>query len=233
MARKGTEADKLADKRYDEKRAGQRTRNWTVILYPEDLPEDWVKRINDQCFKWVQSPLHDKDCNANGEPKKAHYHALFIFSVVKSVEQIKSLMIELFGQSGSGSIIGVAPPKQVNDRSALVRYMAHLDNPEKVQYDVAEIIGYNGADISEIMKRTSTELREMTIAMEIYIEDNEITELADFVKEIREDQPEWYTIVSTKMTLYFNAFIRSRRHKLRNINNIKIVKVNEYGEIIQ
>ncbi len=217
MSRERTNASKEAEQRYDEKRAGQRTRNWTVIFYPDDLPEDWVQRVNDQHFKWIQSPLHNKDYNADGEFKKEHYHALFMFSVVKSLEQIRSLLIELFGVSENGSIIGVAPPKQVTDRSALVRYMAHLDNPEKAQYDIADIIGHNGADVAEVMKRTSTEMREMTIAMEIYIEDNNITELSDFVKAIREVQPEWYTIVSTKMTIYFNAFIRSRRHKLREV----------------
>ena len=33
---------KQKQREYDAKRAGQRTRNWTVIFYPEDLPEDWV-----------------------------------------------------------------------------------------------------------------------------------------------------------------------------------------------
>ncbi len=234
MSKKQTNASKEAKKRYDEKRAGQRTRNWTVIFYPDDLPEDWVERVNDLHFKWIQSPLHDQDFNADGEAKKPHYHTLFMFSVVKTYEQVQEMMIELFGTSETGSIIGVAPPKQVSDRSALVRYMAHLDNPDKAQYDVNDIIGHNGGDPSEVLKYSASETRDMIIAMEEYIEDNGITELSEFSRSIRYEQAEWYTILSTKMTVYFSAFIRSRRHILRDEKHtpIRIITQTVDGEVI-
>lgn len=219
---------KEKDARYEEKRAGQRTRNWTVIFYPDDLPEDWTSVVNDLHFKWIQSPLHDKDVNANGEPKKSHFHTLFMFESVKTLEQVESLLKGAFGQSETGSIIGVATPKIVSDRCSIVRYMAHLDNPDKAPYDVAEIIGHNGADPSEILRYSATETREMIIAMEEYIEQNNITELADFSKSIRYEYPEWHTIVATKMTVYFNAFIRSCRHKT---NPVQIVRIDENGEV--
>ena len=112
-----------------------------------------------------------------------------------------------------------------------MRYMAHLDHLSKTQYDVAEIIGHNGADPAEILRYSATETREMIVAMEEYIEEHGITELADFSQAIRYDHPEWHTIVATKMTVYFNAFIRSRRHKQEQ--PIKVVRVNEQGEVIE
>lgn len=222
---------KEKDERYEEKRAGQRTRNWTVIFYPEDLPENWTSIVDDLHFKWIESPLHDKDINADGQPKKPHCHTLFMFDVVKTEEQITALLKEVFGESETGSIVGVATPMKVSDRCAIVRYMAHLDNPDKAQYDVAEIVGHNGADPAEILRYSATETREMIVAMEEYIEQNGITELADFSQAIRYDHPEWHTIVATKMTVYFNAFIRSRRHKQEQ--PIKVVRVNEQGEVIE
>ncbi|MGN1138996.1 MAG: Rep family protein, partial [Ruminococcus sp.] len=33
--------------RYDAKRAGQRTRNWTLVFYPENLPEDWREQVDE------------------------------------------------------------------------------------------------------------------------------------------------------------------------------------------
>ena len=53
-----------------------RTRNWTIVLYPESAPDNWRTLIDDLHIEWVESPLHDKDVNANGEPKKAHWHLL-------------------------------------------------------------------------------------------------------------------------------------------------------------
>ncbi len=220
--------------KYDDKRAGQRTRNWTLIFYPEDLPDDWIDRVNDLHFKWIQSPLHDQDFNADGEAKKPHYHTLLMFNVVKSYEQVAEMMIELFGASETGSIIGVAPPKQVADRSALVRYMAHLDNPEKAQYDVADIVGRNGADPSEVMKRSNAEISDMVIAMERYIRDNEIIELSDFTDACAEINREWHTIATRQMTVYFNAYIRSRRHKLMRQNHtpVRVITQTTDGEVI-
>lgn len=218
------------DKKYEEKRAGQRTRNWTVIFYPEDLPENWTSIINDLHFKWIQSPLHNNDLNADGQPKKPHYHTMFMFDVIKSEEQITLMLKEIFGESKTGSIIGVAAPQKVTDRCALVRYMAHLDNPDKAQYNVAEIVGHNGADPAEILRYSVTETREMIIAMEEYIEEHGIIELADFSAAIRYERPEWHILLSTKMTMYFNAFIRSQRHKLKQ-DLVHIVKVTEDGEV--
>lgn len=229
----GTNQDKYNGRKekYEEQRAGQRTRNWTVIFYPEDLPENWTSLVDDLHFKWIESPLHDKDLNADGKPKKPHHHTLFMFDVVKTEEQVSSLLKEVFGESETGSIIGIATPQKVSDRCAIVRYMAHLDNPDKAQYDVADIVGHNGADPAEILRYSATETREMIVAMEEYIIENHITELCDFSQAIRYDRPEWHTLLATKMTMYFNAFIRSYRHKQEQ--PIRVVRVNQQGEVIE
>lgn len=218
MAKNRSEAQKKADDSYEEKRAGQRTRNWAVIFYPEDLPENWTSLVDELLFKWIQSPLHDKDFNADSEPKKSHYHTLFMFENVKTLEQVETIFKGLFGESETGSIIGVPRPQMAGDRCSRVRYMAHMDNPDKAQYDVAEIVGHNGADPAEVLRYSATETREMIIAMEEYIEQNNIIEIAEFSKAIRYEHPEWHTIISTKMTMYFNAFIRSRRHMAEQLN---------------
>lgn len=206
-------SSKEKQKEYDNKRAGQRTRNWAVILYPDDLPENWKSLIDERLVKWIEGPVHNQDLNPDGTPKKEHVHTLFMFENVKSQQQIIDFFKDLFGESESGSIVGVAMPQQASDRCAVVRYMAHLDHPSKVQYDVAEIIGHNGADPSEILRYSLTETIDMMISIEEFIEKNNITELCDLSALIRYGHPEWYHIITTKNTLYFNAFIRSHRHK--------------------
>lgn len=201
---------------YDSKRAGKRSRNWTLVLYPDDLPEDWAECLDEKCIKWICSPCHDKDLNADGQPKKAHYHLLMMFDNVKSKEQVCSLFKELYGSSDNDSIIGVATPQICSDKCALVRYMAHLDNPSKYQYDVADIKGHCGADPSEIMRYNQTETLDMMIAIEEYIEENVVTELCDLSRMIRYDHPEWYSLMATKCTLYFSSYIRSFRNKLKD-----------------
>lgn len=216
---------KEVQQKADEKRAGKRTRNWTVVAYPEDLPEDWKERLDSCHVKWVESPLHDLDVNANGEPKKPHYHLMFLFDCVKTVEQVSGFLKGVFGESDSGSIVGVAAPQQVTDRGALVRYMAHMDNPDKAQYDSRDIVGHGGVDVAELLRYSATETRAMIVSMEEYIEQNKIVELADFSAAIRYDYPEWHTLLTTKLTMYFNAFIKSRRCKIT-------LDVDRNGEVI-
>lgn len=204
----------------DAKRAG-RTRNYTAVMYPEDLPENWKELIDETHVKWIESPLHDKDLNPDGQPKKIHHHTLFMFENVKTLEQVKNYFIEIFGESETGSIIGVATPQTVSDKCALVRYFAHLDNPSKAQYDVADIIGHNGADPTEILRYSQSETLEMMKEMQNFIIDNEITELCDFADAIKDIEPEWYMILTTRNTVYFSAYIRSRRHKKEGKTNEK------------
>src|SRR5699024_11179639 len=52
----------------------ERTRNWTFVVYPESAPEDWREIIDDLHVPWIESPLHDKDVNPDGEIKKPHWH---------------------------------------------------------------------------------------------------------------------------------------------------------------
>lgn len=199
------------DKKYERSRSGQRTRNWTAVCYPDDLPDDWESLIDG--VKWVCSPLHDKDLNADGTAKKAHYHILLMFSAVKSAAQVVEFLSSRFGTSDSGSIIGVAAPQKCSDRTALIRYMAHMDNPEKAQYSVDDIRCFGGADVLELLQHNKREIAEMMMSIEQFIDDNNITELCDLSAALRQTDIDLYLLVAAQHTYYFNAYIRSRRHK--------------------
>lgn len=205
------EKRKEYDKKYEQSRSGQRTRNWTAVCYPDDLPEGWEGMI--EGVKWACSPLHNRDFNADGTPKKAHFHILLMFSAVKTAAQVVDFLSDLFGTSESGSIVGVAAPQKCSDRAALVRYMAHMDNPEKAQYDVSDIRCFGGADVLELLQHNKREIAEMMISIEQFIDDNNITELCDLSAALRQTDIDLYLLVATQHTYYFNAYIRSRRHK--------------------
>ena len=91
------------------------------MAYPESAPEGWRDVLDEQHIQWVESPLHDKDMNADGTPKKPHWHILLLFDGKKSYEQVKELTDKLHATI----------PQKCASAKGLVRYMAHLDNPEK------------------------------------------------------------------------------------------------------
>ena len=41
----------------------------TFVVYPESAPENWRTILDETFMRWVESPLHDKDVNADGEIK--------------------------------------------------------------------------------------------------------------------------------------------------------------------
>ena len=69
-------------------RGSDRTRNWTVVVYPESAPDNWREYVDDLHIEWVESPLHEFDSNATGEVKKPHWHLLLMFGGVKSLSLI-------------------------------------------------------------------------------------------------------------------------------------------------
>lgn len=223
---------KEAQKKYDEKRAGTRSRNWNVIVYPDDLPENWADKIDETHIRWIEGPYHDRDTwtaeeeaenpeHKAGEVKKLHKHCLLMFENNVNQKRVTELLKGIFGESETGSIPGVLSPIICPDRSGAVRYMAHLDSPSKAQYDVSDIVGHNGADPQEIIKFSMSETLHKMIEMEQFIEKADITSLCDFAPMIREDHIDWYQILTTKNTYYFNCFIHSRYEKKKAAQDIQ------------
>jgi hypothetical protein len=132
---------KTTQKKADEKRRGKRTRNYATIVYPESAPPDWIERLKETHVQALISPLHEHDVNPDGEPKKPHYHVLLIFGSVKTLEQAQ----EVFAQ------IGGVGQENVLTLRGYARYLCHIDNPEKAQYDAKDVISIGGLDYYDII----------------------------------------------------------------------------------
>jgi hypothetical protein len=181
-------------------------RDWTFLVYPESAPANWREILDETHIRWVESPLHDKDVNEDGEFKKAHYHILLSSdgpiteqAVMKIIEPLKGPM-----------------PKKVGSAKGLVRYMAHLDNPEKYQYPVDEIIGHNGADVASYFELTMTNKIVMMKDIVKFIYEEEIDNYADFLMLCIEKSDDWFNIAVNHNTLAINKLIDAMWHKKRN-----------------
>jgi hypothetical protein len=215
---------KAVQQRADAKRAGTRTRNWTCIVYPESAPEQWREVLDETHIEWVESPLHDRDVNADGEKKKPHWHVALLFESVKTLEQVRELTDRL----------NAPMPQKCNGLKGLVRYMAHMDNPEKVQYSVADIVGHGGADIAEILKPSVTEQGELVREMFDFVRENGIFDfnrLADYAKDHRAD---WFDALRINSTYFLKSYIQARHFEHKERQGATVVYISiETGEIIE
>lgn len=189
-----------------------KARDWTFILYPESAPEHWREILDETHLRWIESPLHDKDVNADGEKKKPHWHILLSFDGPVTQKAVKRLIEPLNGPV----------PQKIGSSKGLVRYMIHMDNPEKYQYSINDIVAHNGADIQSYFELTAT--NRLTVMKEIitFIYDERIDNFADFLMIAIEKSDDWFSIAINNNTLAINKMIDAMWHKNRQAQVNKI-----------
>jgi len=194
----------------------ERVRNWTFVVYPESAPENWREIINELHTPWVESPLHDKDVNPDGEVKKPHWHVLMMFPGKKSFKQIESLTNKL----------NAPMPQKVANTKGIIRYFAHLDNPEKYQYDKSDIVPHCGADLSQLLEFTKMERYALIREMMEFVRNNNVTEIMDLLDyAMAERFSDWFPLLCDNSAYIMDSYIKSNRHKM--IGNDKNKDVEE------
>lgn len=190
----------------DASKKDQRTRNWTFVLYPESAPADWRSILDEEHIPWIESPLHEFDRleDGSGEVKKAHWHILLLYEGKKSYEQIEEITKRL----------NATIPQKVANSKGLTRYMAHLDNPDKHQYDKASIIGHGGADVADLLRPTSADRYKIIKEMCDHIRQNRVTEFSEMMYYAMENHYEdWFPMLCDNSAYVIGQLIRSERHK--------------------
>ena len=137
---------------------------WGSIIYPnERIDISYIDRVVITLhIPCIISPLHNRD-SIDGYPlktglrneniidmwKKPHYHIMFMFPRAVSQTTYKFIIDKLdnFGIT----LVGNEP---IIDGSAMARYFCHLDNPEKAQYKMSDMLYYGGLnfDILKLQK---------------------------------------------------------------------------------
>lgn len=220
---------KEKQKEYDEKRAGERAYNWWFVIYPEDLPENYIEVIRNWHISSLLSPMHDTDPkeDENGNPlkneigeiifKKKHRHLLLMFSSKKYFAFVVQLFKDAFGTTETGAIKGVATPIvtqcRVADKHQAARYLCHLDNPEKTHYDPSDVIAMNGADVLQLLKGGAAEELEMYREVQQYIFDNDIREYCMLCNAFSENTQLYNHIVHH--TIHYHYLITSYRNMMK------------------
>lgn len=196
-----------------------RTRNYATVVYPESAPDNWQNILAEQMVPSFISPLHDKDFNPDGEPKKAHFHVMIMFDGPKTREQAE----EIF------NLIGGVGCEIVKSLRGYARYLCHLDNPDKYQYDAADVKTICGADYIGVIGLAIDKFKavhEMMDFCEKYNVDSFYL-LANYAREHRSD---WSRVLMESATLVMREWLKSRRWSKEN-NSMHIMDPDT-GEIL-
>jgi len=188
----------------------KRGRNWGIVVYPGDsLPKNWREIISTEPI--AVSPLHDKDVNPDGTTKKAHYHLVLNYKGNKSFEQIDEI----------ARILRAPVPQRISSLTGAVRYLTHMDNPEKYQYDNSEIQTFGGFDLESCLALSTGDKRQTLKDMLIFISDNDIVHLKDLLDYCMSDNSPagWFEIATERSTLVIKEYIKSNWQKHHILDN--------------
>lgn len=179
-------------------------RAWTFVLYPESAPADWRDILQATGLPFAVSPLHDRDLNATGEPKKPHHHLILVYSGPTTYACVEHLTASL----------SQPVPQPLEAVRGMYRYFTHADNPEKAQYDSREILTVNGFDISNFVEISAGEVLaiKQRVLSDI-IRPLELSEYSDLVNYLMDNELSVEFEVVSNNTLFFNAYLRSVRFK--------------------
>lgn len=183
-----------------------RARTWVAVIYPDSAPADWRDLLDAEHIEWAESPLHDKDVNPDGSPKKPHWHIALAFEGKKSYEQVCALLAPLHGPI----------PQRCHALKGAVRYFAHLDNPEKYQYPVSGIRGHGGFDVAAALAPSSSQRVALIGEMQDWCLEHHIVEIQDLFDYARLERSEdWYPLLCDSCAMVMNLYIKSQRHRVQ------------------
>lgn len=168
-----------------------RSRCWIFEIYPESCIKDWKKIIKTYQVACYISPIHDKDTDENGDLKKPHYHIMLYFSSKKGFNQVNEIVNKV---KGVGCFI-------CYNKRMYARYLIHLDNPEKYQYNKNEVEQINTSDYLEIIQDAKTKSEIISEIMD-YCDQNKIYSFAVLMRYSRDNRSDWFQILINGRSTY-------------------------------
>ena len=185
-------------------------REWTFVIYEESAPADWRDIIRQRGLVAAASPLHDKDINADGEPKKPHWHIIVVYDGPTTYSNVLAL--------SQGELCGTIP-KVLDSPRGMYTYFTHEDNPEKAQYEKKDIQHFNGFNITDLCMLKSSEIFEIKKKVLEFIDDNDVFEYADLVRYLMLAEMKDELQVAMESTFFFDKYITSRRNSIGRLND--------------
>lgn len=189
-----------------------RTRNFATVIYSDEN----LKLLEELKIPCLVSPWHKDDINPTGEKKKPHRHVILMYDSVKTQKQARDDISE-FGGVGC---------ECVKSMRAYARYLCHLDNPEKAQYDTGEVLSFGGVDYFGIIESASDEF-EILDNMTVFIIERHILNFPKFVIWTRQNRPDWYRMILLKQTYFIKELIKSNKYNIDSSGEIDIYPINE------
>lgn len=181
------------------KSESKKVRNIATVVYPESAPENWIEVLSGFHIPCFISPLHDKDINPNGEPKKPHYHVLITLEGPREVNYFDKIIASIGG-------VGC---EVVNSLRGYARYLVHMDNPEKYQYSVSDVRSLSGAVYSSVVNLASDKYRIIR-EMVSFCNEQGISSYSVLLEWCMINREDWFQCLCDSGTYVIKEYLKSK-----------------------
>lgn len=190
----------------NEKKKDDRQRAYAFLVYEDSSNPDWLERLNQEHVEALVSPYHDRDFNPDGTPKKPHWHVMLMYDGKKSRAQINELRERVIGPDYNRKF------EEIGTMRGYARYMCHMDNPEKAEYDKADVVALCGVDYDAIITLPGDDDRMIGDMME-YIREHEVRYYSDFMLMCKANNQDWFKLLVSRRSYVIIEFIKSEAAK--------------------
>lgn len=181
-----------------------RTRNFATVVYPESAPDGWKDILNSFFIPAFISPLHDSDINPTGESKKPHYHVMLMYDGVKTIDQVREVV----------SAIGGVGCEKIASIRGYARYLCHLDNPDKAQYKIEDVIALSGSDYFGVIGTVVDKYKAIGEMIDFCVANN-IHYYSELLIYCRNERFDWFRVLCDSGTYVIKEFLKTSAHVAR------------------
>ena len=185
----------------------ERYRNFASVLYPESAPSDWLELLKQERVPFFVSPLHTDNYNPENPEmgNKPHHHVMVMFEGNKTESQAR----DFFKKS---SCVGL---EIVKSKVGYARYLCHLDEDNKVHYDIDDVISYGGVDYKAVVECSSDTVLAIT-EMEFFCEEHNVDSYYLLCRYATMHRPDWSRMLRNSCSYYMKEWLKSKAWSLQN-----------------
>lgn len=182
----------------------KKSRYFDFLVYQESAPENWIEQLKNTHCMFAISPLHQPD----EEGKKPHWHVIFY-------NGNGPITLEAAKEKIPNDIPANGYVEMTNSPSGYQRYLIHLDNPEKEQFDkgLNSIDVINGFPLDLTRELSKSEIRDIRTKLLNIIRDNGVNEYSDFIFGLMDLGDPDMLDYACNHTILFTGIINSYRNK--------------------
>lgn len=192
---------------------------WKYVVYPDSAPSNWKEMLDRYGRPWVESPLHTP------EDEKPHWHIIVDSGKKTTYERACKLC----------AILGCPHPRYTQYLTRDVRYLAHLDNSKKQQFDLSTepIVAHNGFDLKKHLEGKRADRLVTMREISTFADDRGVLDFYELTEAILEVQDENMFAFVRKNAYMVNSFLANRRaHRHASQIGKKRVLTDDNGVIV-